>query len=242
MMKKCSKCGQEKPATAEFFHRSKKGKYGVMGFCRECRNKKPIPLPRQPEDYERYGLQPDADMKRCTTCEEWKPETLEYFYKDKNCKDGLVVYCKSCCKKNRNYSAPWYSRQLAKMKARRWGVKKALLELFGGECVTCGYDGCIAAFEFHHINPEEKEFTISGSRTYGKSWDEILEEAKKCMLLCSNCHRELHYYESEESPEVNRDSETTLPDLLCEESEVSDVPLCLSVEEESSDFNWAEQS
>ena len=119
--------------------------------------------------------------------------------------------------------------------------KKLLVEHFGGKCVTCGYDRCPASFDFHHPIPEEKEFTIAselGSMTYQR----LLKEAEKCMLLCSNCHRELHYYESEEFAEVNRDSETTLPDLLCEESEVSDVPLCLSVEEESSDFNWAEQS
>ena len=87
---------------------------------------------------------------------------------------------------------------------------------------------------------ETGEFTIAselGSMTYQR----LLKEAEKCMLLCSNCHRELHYNESEEFAEVNRDSETTLPDLLCEESEVSDVSLCFSVDEGSSDFNWAEQ-
>jgi len=119
--------------------------------------------------------------------------------------------------------------------------KKLLVEHLGGKCITCGYDICPASFDFHHPIPEEKEFTIAselGSMTYQR----LLEETEKCMLLCANCHRELHYYESKESTEVNRDSKTTLPDLLCEESEVSDVPLCLSVEKEPPYFNWAEQS
>jgi len=238
--KKCRKCGQEKPATAEFFHSNKTGKYGVMAVCRECRNKKPIPPPPQPEDYERFRIWPNSEMKRCPQCEEWKPRTPEYFFRDKT--RGLHTWCKLCGVKNRNKSAPSYIRALEKQTTRTAEVKKLLVEHFGGKCVTCGYDRCPAGFDFHHIVPEEKEFALSGVRTYGKSWDEILKEAKKCMLLCSNCHRELHYYESKESTEVNRDSKTTLPDLLCEESEVSDVSLCLSMEEEPADFNWAEQS
>ena len=51
---------------------------------------------------------------------------------------------------------------------------------------------CIGALEFHHKNPKEKEFLISGPRlTY--SLKRLTEEAKKCELLCSNCHKEIHY-------------------------------------------------
>jgi hypothetical protein len=249
MMKKCSKCGQEKPATAEFFHSNKRGKYGVMAVCRECRNKKPIPPPPQPEDYERFRLQPNSEMKRCPQCEEWKPSTPEYFFRgDNKTKSGLDGWCKLCRVKKRNKSTPSYIRQLKKNATRAAEIKKLLLEQFGGKCITCGYYRCPAALDFHHIVPEEKEFPLARAHVLRKSWDEILKEAKKCSLLCANCHREIEHIkrrghnESEEFAEVDRDSETTLPDLLCEESEVSDVSLCLSMEEESSDFNWAEQS
>lgn len=60
----------------------------------------------------------------------------------------------------------------------------------GGKCQICGYDKCYQALEFHHINPEEKEFTISYNQN--KSWKTMSKEIKKCTLLCSNCHRELH--------------------------------------------------
>ena len=73
--------------------------------------------------------------------------------------------------------------------------KKLLLEQFGGECLICGYDRCPASFDFHHPVPEEKGFNIAsemGSMTY----QALLEETEKCVLLCSNCHRELHYLES----------------------------------------------
>lgn len=70
--------------------------------------------------------------------------------------------------------------------------KLELIELFGGKCEKCGYDKNISAFDFHHKNPYEKNFEIKIQNIKSKSDEEILEEAMKCMLLCSNCHRELH--------------------------------------------------
>ena len=59
----------------------------------------------------------------------------------------------------------------------------------GGKCRRCGYDRYGGALEFHHINPAEKDFTISNDRA---KLEESIEESKKCVLLCANCHRELH--------------------------------------------------
>lgn len=70
--------------------------------------------------------------------------------------------------------------------------KLELIDLFGGKCEKCGYDKNISAFDFHHINPYEKNFEVKVANLKSKSDEEILEEAMKCMLLCSNCHRELH--------------------------------------------------
>lgn len=70
--------------------------------------------------------------------------------------------------------------------------KLKLIELFGGKCERCGYDKNIAAFDFHHKDGYEKSFEIKVQYLNWKEDDEILEEALKCMLLCSNCHRELH--------------------------------------------------
>ena len=73
---------------------------------------------------------------------------------------------------------------------RRWRIKKKLIDLMGGKCEVCGYDKCMAALEFHHIDVNEKEFSLTNA--YKKSEKEIKAEIKKCMLLCSNCHREIH--------------------------------------------------
>lgn len=67
---------------------------------------------------------------------------------------------------------------LAKIKASR-----------GGQCERCGYNTCLKALEFHHLNPNEKDFTISNDHF---KLAEAVEESKKCILLCANCHRELH--------------------------------------------------
>lgn len=58
----------------------------------------------------------------------------------------------------------------------------------GGKCIICGYDKCLSALAFHHINPWDKEFEI-GSKM---SWEVIVQELKKCELVCSNCHAEIH--------------------------------------------------
>ena len=74
---------------------------------------------------------------------------------------------------------------------RRDKTKKLLVEYKGGKCEICGYDRCISALEFHHINPEEKEFGI-GQKGYTRSIEKNKEEVDKCILVCANCHREIH--------------------------------------------------
>lgn len=73
---------------------------------------------------------------------------------------------------------------------RGYDRKREIISILGGKCIKCGYDKCIAALEFHHGNPKEKAFDLS-TRTISKySLKRILDEVKKCDLLCSNCHRE----------------------------------------------------
>ena len=63
----------------------------------------------------------------------------------------------------------------------------------GGQCQQCGYkfNGYnIPAFQFHHRDPDQKDFKIGG--VAHKSWDVLVEELKKCDLLCANCHNMIH--------------------------------------------------
>ena len=75
----------------------------------------------------------------------------------------------------------------------RTQIKHRGIEALGGKCVICGgiFDDC--CYDFHHLIPQEKDFTISSSNTNGaRSWIKIRDELKKCALLCANCHRRYH--------------------------------------------------
>jgi len=75
-------------------------------------------------------------------------------------------------------------------------LKKKLVDAAGGCCVNCGYSKSLHALDFHHTG-RDKEHVLSGIllKASGKNGSYLpvaLEEAAKCVLLCSNCHRELH--------------------------------------------------
>jgi 5-methylcytosine-specific restriction endonuclease McrA len=75
--------------------------------------------------------------------------------------------------------------------ARRKKLREMAIAYKGGKCEICGYIKCIDALEFHHIDPAKKDFNIS-NKGYTRSWDRVKAELDKCMILCANCHRELH--------------------------------------------------
>lgn len=68
-------------------------------------------------------------------------------------------------------------------------LKIKLVDYKGGKCTECGYNKCLAALEFHHIDPKEKDFSISSK---GWSFDNLLKEVDKCILVCNRCHTEIH--------------------------------------------------
>lgn len=80
------------------------------------------------------------------------------------------------------------------VKRKRVKIKKDLVDYKGGKCEICGYNKCIAALEFHHKDHNKKEFSLSkNGYTYGLKKAKM--EVDKCILTCSNCHREIHYEE-----------------------------------------------
>lgn len=93
-------------------------------------------------------------------------------------------------KDNRTYRerAEYLKAAVAK---RRKKVKVMAVEYKGGKCCFCGYSRDIAALEFHHKDGETKEFGFS-RRGICRSWERAKKELDKCLLVCANCHRELH--------------------------------------------------
>jgi 5-methylcytosine-specific restriction endonuclease McrA len=62
--------------------------------------------------------------------------------------------------------------------------------MFGGKCAVCGYKKYVGALDFHHINPTSKSFSLS-VKGLCYAWNSILKEARKCIILCKNCHTEV---------------------------------------------------
>lgn len=91
------------------------------------------------------------------------------------------------------------NKEAVKKRARLWtkvnaAYNRKLLaryKLFVG-CSNCGYKRCSAALEFHHLDGEDKDRSIGSMVTVGCSTSRIKAEARKCVVLCANCHREVH--------------------------------------------------
>lgn len=71
-------------------------------------------------------------------------------------------------------------------------IKSWAIEYKGEKCEICGYNRCKEALDFHHLIPEEKEFKISDRNLPTSDWPRIKKELDKCILVCANCHREIH--------------------------------------------------
>lgn len=74
---------------------------------------------------------------------------------------------------------------------RRKKLRLLALEYGGGKCQLCGYKKCIRALSFHHKDPNKKDFGLS-ARGFTRSWEKTKPELDKCLLVCANCHMEIH--------------------------------------------------
>lgn len=91
--------------------------------------------------------------------------------------------------KNLKRRVPKYLKEA--LKDRRFRVKSLLVEYKGGKCQICNYNKCLSALEFHHINPMNKDFNIAANSKY-RNLTKLKKEVDKCILVCANCHREIH--------------------------------------------------
>ena len=74
---------------------------------------------------------------------------------------------------------------------RRKMLREKAVKYAGDKCSLCGYNRCSEALDFHHRDPQTKSFGISQSGIT-RSWEKIKDEVDKCVLICANCHREIH--------------------------------------------------
>lgn len=93
--------------------------------------------------------------------------------------------------------------------------KENLIKVCGSQCALCGYNKVVSALEFHHIIPETKEYGIS-EKGACHDLEKDFAEIKKCILVCANCHREIHeeLYSIEELQEKQTFNEKYAKELL----------------------------
>ena len=94
-------------------------------------------------------------------------------------------FCSTACK-NR------YHQSYDAQKKRALTRKLELVKEAGGRCVRCGYDRNLAALTFHHIDADEKSFKLDARSLSNRRLEAIRPEVEKCILVCQNCHAELH--------------------------------------------------
>ncbi len=101
------------------------------------------------------------------------------FNRDKGVPDGYARECRVCRLRTQRRSKANYLRKVDKLKSKK-------------VCAKCG-ESRTYMLDFHHNKPSEKVASISDLRDRRASIEKIKEEIAKCTVLCSNCHRELHY-------------------------------------------------
>jgi len=115
---------------------------------------------------------------KCVKC--GQIEKKPYKVKSGARKGKIQSYCRKCNHQN--------------TLDRQRDFKKKCTEYKGSKCVCCGYDKYIGSLDFHHLDPNKKDFTISHFRntSFTKNEVKIKKELDKCILVCRNCHGEIH--------------------------------------------------
>ncbi len=166
--------------------------------CKKCGNKLTNWIK---VDGKRHNIQ---NRKFCLDCSQFKQgntRDLSLPTRNKNTV-GETKWCNKCkqyvdfskfsMRKNQNRLQAYCLPCMAIIKAMgRIRLKKLCVDYKGSKCIRCDYNKCLDALEFHHTNPNTKDFNISEKRTKFLT-EEIKKELDKCILLCSNCHREEH--------------------------------------------------
>jgi hypothetical protein len=84
------------------------------------------------------------------------------------------------------------SKQSEAVKRWRHNCKNRIIAAMGGKCCACEYDKCQSALALHHLDPSQKDIGFGAIRANPQNWESIVRELRKCVLVCHNCHSEIH--------------------------------------------------
>lgn len=112
---------------------------------------------------------------------------------------------------------------------RKWRkrTKDIIIEAMGGGCAICGYKKCHTALHLHHLDSATKEFQFSKVKTNPASWSKIVKELRKCILVCGNCHGEIHEKLIIIPDNISKFNETYAEKITIEDKELlNNCPIC----------------
>lgn len=133
-------------------------------------------------------------MKICSKCKIEK-DLLEFNKKSKTfC--GLQTICKEC---NKNNLKQHYQDNKTYYSLKNKKNKGLIRNYINSKKIKCNYciETHIACLEFHHLNKKNKAINISEIQVRMWAIKKIDQELNKCIVICSNCHRKLHYEEKQ---------------------------------------------
>lgn len=134
----------------------------------------------------------DVDGKlQCVRCRE--SFTADNFIKRKDRDNTYHSYCKACMNKD--------------VSGRYVNLKSKLIKIMGDKCSRCDKSYSLSVYSFHHTEPEHKDFNL-GDKRYN-SVESVMKELDKCILVCQNCHAEIHHEKNLEEGLSSKNSENT---------------------------------
>lgn len=139
------------------------------------------------------------EKKKCTICEKNLPKTTKYFAQRKDRK--TICYQSSCRKCQKAYRRRHYENNRNKYIKKAVLYNKKVFEWFKEirsklKCEICG-EARFWVLDFHHKDKSKKDGNVVVIAQKSGSKNKILQEMAKCKVLCSNCHRDLHYQEKQ---------------------------------------------
>ena len=132
--------------------------------------------------------------KVCPKCKINKPYS-EYYSNIKR-KDGISSYCKEC---RRKYGKKHYNSNKSQYFSKNYKFRLKIDTFINRYKSYCGCKICgekrYWVLDLHHIDEQKKDFSVGGYKQVCSSLNKVKNEIRKCIVVCANCHRDIHFKE-----------------------------------------------
>lgn len=159
----------------------------------------------------------DPEQKDFTISRALKYDNMSRFDSIKAEAAKCDMLCPVCHRRRHYYNIKPPTRPKDKTRLK---YKTMMVKAFGGRCWSCSNEFEYFNFDFHHLDDDKKEFSLSSAMVKCLQLSKLIEEAKKCAMLCAICHRKLHQYNNVQIHNIDIDFS------VFSKPEVSDASYC----------------